>query len=577
MAIDYSTLWNFDIRTSPRKITCKMAVAMLHNLPEKWDLVVIGGGITGAGIFREAVRMGMHVLLVEQMDFSWGTSSRSSKLVHGGLRYLKEGRLHLTKISVEERERLLTEAPGLVDMLGFLLPVYKDQSPGKAALSTGLTIYDMMAREKLHRFLEFDEFSMQLPHVNQKDLTGGFHFFDAQVDDARMVLRLINDAVAEGAIALNYTAVTAINRASENHVTGIVVEDTETHEIKVLETTAVINATGIWAERLHASPDPKRHLRPLRGSHIIFPHWALPVAQAVTLIHPDDQRAVFIIPWEGAILVGTTDLDYDGDINAEPMITEEEITYLMAAIDHYFPSLDISITDCLSTYAGIRPVLSEGILPPSEESRDHVVWIDRGLVTITGGKYTTFRKMAWDALDAVKQFLPLPFFPDTESPVFAPPPALPEDKCGLSTHTWQRLYGRYGAEAEEIVRSAAAEELTPIPGTITLWAEIPFTAQREQVRHLDDLLLRRVRIGLLTREGGIDHLNRIRTLCEPLLPWDNTRWKEEIARYLTLVRTAYFLPHRYIEPVEEKILPYRNIWKRIKNRCRETMIRLRHP
>ncbi len=147
----------------------------IEDLPEEWDLIVIGGGITGAGIFREASRMGMRVLLVERMDFAWGTSSRSSKLVHGGLRYLKEGKLLLTKVSVEERERLLKEAPGLVDLLGFLMPAYKDQSPGKTALSAGLTLYDMMAFEKQHKFYDAQEFSMLLPHVKQEGIIGGFH------------------------------------------------------------------------------------------------------------------------------------------------------------------------------------------------------------------------------------------------------------------------------------------------------------------------------------------------------------------------------------------------------------------
>ena len=291
----------------------------IRDIPSHWDLVVIGGGITGAGIFREAARMGMRTLLVERMDYAWGTSSRSSKLVHGGLRYLKEGKILLTKASVEERERLLEEAPGLVEILGFLMPVYKDQSPGRAALSAGLTLYDMMARGHEHEFLEPQEFSMMLPHVKEQGLTGGFHFYDAQVDDARLVLRLINDAVASGAMALNYTEAAEILRDESGSVSGVIVRDTESGDMRELFTSAIINATGSWAESLHPSPDEKRHLRPLRGSHLVFPHWTLPVAQAVTLIHPEDQRPVFVIPWEGAVLVGTTDLDHDQDMLREPV------------------------------------------------------------------------------------------------------------------------------------------------------------------------------------------------------------------------------------------------------------------
>jgi glycerol-3-phosphate dehydrogenase len=523
----------------------------LHDLPEKWDLIVIGGGITGAGIFSEAARMGMHVLLVERMDYAWGTSSRSSKLVHGGLRYLKEGRILLTKASVEERERLLKEAAGLVDILGFLMPVYKDQTPGRAALSAGLTIYDMIAHEKQHSFLDLPEFSMLLPHVKQDGLTGGFHFFDAQVDDARLVLRLITETAGTDAIALNYTEAIQIRRGERGNVTGIVVRDTETLEEKELFSTAVINATGTWAETLHPSPDPDFHLRPLRGSHLVFPHWSIPVAQAVTLIHPDDERPVFVIPWEGAVLFGTTDLDHEQDIFLEPAVTEDEVSYLMDAIQTFFPALDVSLDDCICAFAGLRPVLSEGKRPPSEESRDHVVWTDRGLVTITGGKLTTFRRMAWDALESAKPFFSTLFLPDHAMPVFPPPPETPENDYGLTSHIWKRLFGRYGKAAMELVRRALPEDLNEIPGTYTLWAELPFVAEREQVRHLGDLLLRRVRIGILTLEGGKEYLDRVQELCEPCLSWNKKRWKEEREAYLALIQCAYSLPSREA-PVEEK-------------------------
>jgi len=543
----------------------------IRDIPSHWDLVVIGGGITGAGIFRETARMGMRTLLVERMDYAWGTSSRSSKLVHGGLRYLKEGKILLTKASVEERERLLEEAPGLVEILGFLMPVYKDQSPGRAALSAGLTLYDMMARGHEHEFLEPQEFSMMLPHVKEQGLTGGFHFYDAQVDDARLVLRLINDAVASGAMALNYTEAAEILRDESGSVSGVIVRDTESGDMRELFTSAIINATGSWAESLHPSPDEKRHLRPLRGSHLVFPHWTLPVAQAVTLIHPEDQRPVFVIPWEGAVLVGTTDLDHDQDMLREPAITEEEVSYLMEILGTYFPSLDISIDHCIASFAGIRPVLSEGKLAPSEESRDHVVWIDKGLVTITGGKLTTFRRMAWDAIEAVKPFLPSLFIPDRDTTVFPAPPDIPGIDRGLSRNAWQHLFGRYGMAALGLVQAADPKDLREIPGTMTLWAELPFVAQQEQIRHLSDLLLRRVRIGILARDGGKEYLDRIQELCEPTLPWDKNRWKAERAYYLETIQRFYSLPHR--EPIteeEHKVIPFfKRLWLSLQSRLRK--------
>ncbi|MBN2255179.1 MAG: glycerol-3-phosphate dehydrogenase/oxidase [Deltaproteobacteria bacterium] len=538
----------------------------LRDIPSQWDLIVIGGGITGAGIFREAARLGLRTLLLERMDYAWGTSSRSSKLVHGGLRYLKEGKIRLTKASVEERERLLEEAPGLVEMLGFLMPVYKDQSPGRAALSAGLTLYDMMARGHYHEFLEPQEFSMMLPHVREQGLTGGFHFYDAQVDDARLVLRLIFDGVTEGVTALNYTEATEILRDNRGIVSGLVARDTESGDSRELSTGAIINATGSWAESLHPSPEEKRHLRPLRGSHLVFPHWTLPVAQAVTLIHPGDHRPVFVIPWEGAVLVGTTDLDHNQDMLGEPVATEEEVSYLMEAIGTYFPSLDVSIDTCIASFAGIRPVLSEGMFSPSEESRDHVVWIDKGLVTVTGGKLTTFRRMAWDALEAAAPFLPSLLVPDRETAVFSPPPEITGNDHGISRSTWKRLFGRYGKAAWELVKGTGPEGLHEILGTATLWAELPFVAGREQVRHLSDLLLRRVRLGILVSEGGKEHLDQIQKLCGPVLPWDTNRWKAERSDYLETIGMSYSLPHRGpIIEEEHEALPLR-LWRSLQRR-----------
>jgi glycerol-3-phosphate dehydrogenase len=524
----------------------------LKDLPKTWDLVIIGGGITGAGILREATRMGLKVILIEQKDFAWGTSSRSSKLVHGGLRYLREGHFLMTKIAVEERERLLKDAPGLVESLGFLLPVYEDQKPGKRTLQVGLSIYDIMARERQHQYYEADAFVQMIPYINRQGLKGGFHFLDAQVDDSRLVLRLINESVAAGARALNYTAATQIFRNSERKVVAVQIEDVETHESRKIFSIAVINATGCWAEKLHPSPEPHRHLRPLRGSHLVFPASVLPLTEGFTFIHPHNHRAIFVIPWEGAVLVGTTDLDHPADLSAEPNITEDEVAYLMDGIRSVFPVLNISLKDCLCAFAGIRPVLSAGKLEPSEESREHVVWVDQGLVTVTGGKLTTFRRLAWDALKAAKPYLPPGKVLERKAPVFDSAPAAPPQDDGLDPSIWHRLYGRYGRAAETLVRMSKREELTLIPGTHTLWAELPYVAKYEQVRHLSDLLLRRVRIGLLTPEGGKAYLKHIQRMCSDVLPWDRRRWKEESHAYLAHWLHAHALPVRRAEILSQR-------------------------
>ncbi len=515
----------------------------ISELPQGWDVIVIGGGITGAGILREATRAGLRAVLCEQKDFAWGTSSRSSKLVHGGLRYLREGHFLMTKTAVEERERLLKEAPGLVEPLGFLLPLYEDQRPGKRTLQVGLSLYDIMARERQHRYYDAAAFSRMIPHINRRGLTGGFYFLDAQVDDCRLVLRLINEAVAAGASALNYTAVQRIIR-QDGEVAGVEVRDVETGQSRTLDCPLVINATGVWAEKLHPSPDPELHLRPLRGSHLVFSAKALPLTEGLSFIHPRDGRHVFVIPWEGAVLVGTTDIDHPHDLSIEPNISAEEAFYLMEGLQAVFPSLGLSLENCLCAFAGVRPVLSEGKLEPSQESREHVVWVDRGLVTVTGGKLTTFRRLALDALKAARPWLPPDTVIDRKAPVFEALPDRPAENFGLPAQTWRRLYGRYGTAAETIVATARRKDLALIPGTYTLWAELSHVAAHEYIRHLDDLLLRRVRIGLLTPGGATGYLKRVRRLCKSVLPWSRRRWNEEIRLYRIQWEHAYCLPGR---------------------------------
>jgi glycerol-3-phosphate dehydrogenase len=512
------------------------------NIGKNWDMVVIGGGITGAGILREAVRNGLKTILVEQNDFAWGTSSRSSKLVHGGLRYLKEGRVMLTRESVKERERLLKEAPGLVEPLDFMLPIYQDKGPGKWTMEVGLSVYDIIAGKWRHKFHNKDEIKKIEPLVDGKKLVGAFSFMDAGVDDARLVLRLINEASDAGGTAVNYTRAVDILRNNAGQVKGVVLEDIETHERVEITTGAVINATGVWAEKLHPSPEKGKHIRPLRGSHLIFPADLVPIKNAISFFNPIDKRPLFIIPWEGAVLAGTTDVDHGQDLSMEPHISKEEAHYIIDSMKLAFPSLKVSLSDCIASIAGVRPVLSEGKLDPSKESREHAVWIDKGLVTVTGGKLTTFRALAWDTLKAAKPFLGEAELTGRDQPVFMTVDITTADKAILSGEQAKRLYGRYGMVAKKIIHNSPASLLEEIPGTYTLWAELVHTASNEAIRHLDDLLLRRVRIGLLLEDGGKKYLNKIRQLCEPVLDWNADRWDDEISAYLSFWDKYYSIP-----------------------------------
>lgn len=505
-------------------------------------MLVVGGGITGAGILREAARAGLKAMLVEQRDFAWGTSSRSSKLVHGGLRYLKEGKLRLTRAAVSERERLLAEGPGLVERLGFLLATYEGAHPGALTYRAGLGIYDLLALRWSHQHYEADDFRMLAPHIAERGLQGGFRFADAQTDDARLVLRVLKEAVAAGALALNYAA--AVGLILEGGaVAGAHLVDRETGRGTDVRAAAVINATGAWADRLRGELGAEPRIRPLRGSHLTFPAWRFPVAQAVTFAHPRDQRPVFFIPWEGVTLIGTTDVDCDGPPDAEPAASRAEVRYLLEAIQAEFPSLGITEGDVMATFAGVRPVIGTGKADPSKEARDHAVWDEAGLLTVTGGKLTTFRLMALDALKAARLRLPRLAALSTRTRALDPVgPDLPAAADRLGDDERRRLIGRFGSEARDLVAAAQPGELAPIPGTRTPWAELRWAARAEGVVHLDDLLLRRVRLGLLLPRGGADLLPEVRRICQAELGWDHARWEAEAERYLETWRSGYSLP-----------------------------------
>jgi glycerol-3-phosphate dehydrogenase len=530
-------MWHQDLRNK-----------VWSQLSEPWDLLVVGGGITGAGILRESARLGLRTLLVEQRDFGWGTSSRSSKMVHGGLRYLKDGRVMLTWASVRERKRLLAEGAGLIDPMGFLIATYKGDHPGRWTYKAGLTVYDLLALQWGHRRYSTEDFQLLAPHIRQEGLEGGYRYGDAQTDDARLVLRVIQEALADGGAALNYVRAEELLREGE-HVVGARLCDRIGERTAEVRARIVVNATGAWVDYLRGQTGAPACIRPLRGSHLIFPGWRLPCAQAITFLHPLDRRPVFIFPWEGITLVGTTDTDHDQPLDDEPAISPEEVAYLMAAVEAECPGLDLALDDVISTLAGVRPVIRSGReCDPSKESRDHVVWEENGLVTVTGGKLTTFRRIAHDVLRAARRHWPeLPPL-DEKKPVLDPVAMdLPGAEV-LDEEARRRLLGRYGSAAPAVVAAAQPGELEAIPGTAVLWAELRWAARAEAVMHLDDLLLRRVRLGLLVPQGGAALLPHVRPICQGELGWDDARWEAEEADYRALWQRCYSVPDRNLVP-----------------------------
>lgn len=511
----------------------------ISQIPKDWDLIVIGGGITGAGVLSQGARLGLKCLLIEQMDYSWGTSSRSAKLVHGGLRYLKQGKFRMTWASVKERERLIRDGPGLIERIGILVPVYKGRSPGYYSISAGLTIYDLIAGKKQHGYFKKDDFIELARDIKRNDLIGGFRFVDAQVDDSRLTIRLIKEAGANGSVSVNYTRAEEIKRDRQGRVVGLTAVDVDDGASVELGAKCIINATGAWAEKIDPYPNKNKKLRPLRGSHFVFSGAALNIQDTISFNHPRDNRPLYICPWEGALIYGTTDVDHEQDLLSEPAITKEETEYLMEALDEYFPQIKPLDTICVSTFAGIRPILSKGGEDPSKESRDYEVWDNNGLVTVTGGKLTTFRVLAWKALSIAAPYMGKPLRIKRDEPTFRESYRKTSSNLDIPDPTWLRLTGRYGAEAETIVDRANSGDLDNIPGAKSLWAELPYIAKREQVRHLTDLLLRRVRIGLLLPKGGLEYLPKIKSLCLGPLGWTEEKWVSEENNYLEVWKHAH--------------------------------------
>ncbi|KLU59475.1 aerobic glycerol-3-phosphate dehydrogenase [Peptococcaceae bacterium CEB3] len=562
---------------------------------DQWDVIVIGGGMTGAGVFRETARAGYRVLLLEQRDFAWGTSSRSGKLVHGGLRYLAQGQIKTTWHSVREREKLLRMYPGLVENVTFVVPVY-DRFAGML-LRAGLSIYDAMAFRRTHQYHEVDRFSTLVPDIDRVGLRGGFVFRDARTDDARLVYRVIREGEKYGGTAMNYVRVEEVVRDERDRVIGLTAVDEEGGQTMELRTRVVVNATGAWADDLRGQMGEKPKLRKLRGSHLIFPGKRLPLDQAVSFTHPDDHRPLYAMPWQGVTLVGTTDLDHEFSLANEPRISREEGEYLLEGLKHCFPAARLTAGDVTATFAGVRPVLNTGKVDPSKEARDYAVWSQKGLVTVTGGKLTTFALLARGAmreiakwagspaggtgLDGEKVSLQREYDPDNRK---APERSGPREPAGHGRRTpagerhsdgerqangerhtdgerqanGERqadrvrlaesaeenrarflLTGRYGSDAPEVFLRARNEGWGHVPGTDLFWAEALFSAGCEQVVHLEDFMLRRTRLGLLLPVGGRHILSQLRERLAPALGWDGRRWEEEEANYLALWDEAY--------------------------------------
>ncbi|WP_018086405.1 glycerol-3-phosphate dehydrogenase/oxidase [Desulfurispora thermophila] len=502
---------------------------LAHQLAGPWDLVVIGGGISGVAILWLAAEAGLKALLLEQKDFAWGTSSRSGKLVHGGLRYLRHGQFGLTRAAVREREWLLRAFPALVQPQSFVIPFQQGEFLLPLSCRLGLAVYDRLAGRKSRSRYNSRQLEQAVPLLAVGKWHQGLAYLDARTDDARLVMQVLLNALACGGRAVNYVRAVDLLIDRAGRVCGLVARDEETGNEFEISARVVINATGAWVDSLRRSLGREPLIRPLRGSHLIFSAHKIPLEQGINLFHPRDRRPLYIFPWLGAVLVGTTDLDHRGELSEEPCISYEEKEYLLEAVQFTFPHLGLSEKDVLATFAGVRPVVGSGKKDPSREKRDMLVKDESGLITVTGGKLTTFRLMAQKALAMAG--IRAAGVPGRLATGKGETEAIQSARLELPRIFWNGATTGGAGGPDDL-----------IAGTPYTWRELAHVAAREMVVHLDDLLLRRLRLGILLPDGGAALLPGIKERVLALLGWNEDRWQEEVNRYLKLRQSAYSLP-----------------------------------
>lgn len=536
---------------------------MWEALGEPCDLLVVGGGITGSGIARDAARRGLRVAVVEMKDLASGTSSRSSKLVHGGLRYLEQYEFSLVFEAVSERRILMDIAPHLVNPLGFLFPVYKRSKRGLWMINAGMWLYDglsLFRSPKVHRTLKPAEMGREEPALDATDLTGAPVYYDCATDDARLTLETALDAAACGAVIATYTIVTSFLRGTDGRLAGAMVRDELTGATKEIRAHAVINATGPWTDQTVAmSGKAANLLRPTKGVHIVVDREKLPVNHAVVAMHPKDGRVLFAIPWGDRSYIGTTDTDWEGD-PSEVAATTADVDYLIDAARSYFPKYALRHADVISTWAGLRPLMApppdEGGVSASKVSREHQIVVgEDGLVTIAGGKLTTYRRMAAEVVDTAVNVLRLGnHLPArlraarTEEEPLPGAVGWPEDDdhdrvarqieaaaTGLLAPVQARhLADTYGMRGIDIGRRVAAdpEQATPlVPGRPEILGQVDWAVREELATRVVDVMVRRTQLFYRDHDQGLGASPAVGRRMAGLLGWDDARLASELRAY----------------------------------------------
>jgi glycerol-3-phosphate dehydrogenase len=541
--------------------TFERAESLRRFADEEFDVLVVGGGITGAGCALDAASRGLRTALVERDDFASGTSSKSSKLVHGGLRYLQQREFALVYEGLRERQRALDNAPHLVRVLPFLIPIFsKDGLIDRRiarAMGGAMWMYDLTGGfriRKLHKRISREEALTHMPSLRRDNIAYAYLYFDCRTDDARLTLCIARTAAAHGAAVANYARVAGLLKDANGKVRGARV-DADGTEIEV-RARSVINAAGVWADDVRAFDEGANpeSIRPAKGIHITLP-WEKVRNDIATIVPvPRDRRSVFVVPWGDFTYVGTTDTDYDGPID-DPQCTADDVEYLLSAVNRAIDE-PVSAADVLSTWAGLRPLLrSASSERTADLSRRHAVRVsESGVVTITGGKLTTYRSMAADTVDQVVRVVGTRRRRSRTKKLrlvgaegFEAPPDTPEPS--LHDH----LAGRFGTEGEAVhalVREDHGLEDALVPGLPYLRAEAVHAVRHEMARTLDDVLSRRTRARLLARDASVEAAQAVAELIAPELGWHADDIAQQVKSYRASVaheREAAHLPETALD------------------------------
>ncbi|MEC7985806.1 MAG: glycerol-3-phosphate dehydrogenase [Myxococcota bacterium] len=527
---------------------------------QEYDVLIIGGGITGAGAARDAAMRGLKTLMVDMNDLAFGTSSRSSKLVHGGLRYLEHAEFALVFESVSERRILMKIAPHLVRAQGFLFPVFSDSRRSLLEINIGMWLYDglsLFRSPKMHKSLSKKKLKKQEPSLRQEDLKGAPQYYDCATDDARLTLESALDAVAHGATVATYVKVLGFVKNEQNRIAGVRVLDRFTGEEKEIRARAVVNATGPWSDRLRGlkGEEIKKRLRPTKGIHIVVPTEKLSLNNAIVCFHPEDGRVLFAIPWGDRTYIGTTDTDYQSD-PGDVAASGEDVRYLINVSNHYFPTAHLEEGDVISTWAGVRPwVADENSDDESAVSREHVLKIESdGLITSAGGKLTTYRKMGAEVVDKAIEYLrAIDRLPGNIRNANTAQEALPgaigwpengladimhqiQTDAGevLKSDTIQLLaetYGVRGKDVGEMAKRDASLQERLNPERPEIMAQVKYAVEKELAKTIRDVLIRRTQVFFRETEQGLNCLDRVAEEMAALLNWDEAKKQEEIEAY----------------------------------------------